>query len=175
MPQRLLGPMLVIVLLAADQLSKWWMLEHVFRAHLDLGDAMRFMDWLREAPERFPDISIAVTSFFNFTMVWNFGISFGLLQGKGLFLLTAIVMIILGFSIWMLRSRQTPEICALAMITGGAAGNVLDRVRFGAVADFLDFHAYGHHFPAFNVADASISIGVTFLLLHGLFFAKNNG
>jgi signal peptidase II len=106
-------------------------------------------------------------------MVWNFGISFGLMSGGGLILLGVITAIIIGFAVWMARASAKVEIVALAMIVGGALGNVADRLRFGAVADFLDFHWGGIHFPAFNVADAAISIGVVLLLLHGLFFAKN--
>lgn len=171
--QKLLGPVMVAVLLVLDQVSKWWMLEHVFRPAHGLGDPMRFFDWLRDAPDRMPEISLTVTSFFNLSMVWNFGISFGLMQGAGLALLIGTLAITIGFTIWMLRTSIKAEICALAMIVAGALGNIADRIRFGAVADFLDFHWGTAHFPAFNVADAAISIGVALLLLHGLFFAKN--
>jgi len=171
--QKLLGPIVVIVLLVLDQVSKWFVLEHLFRPRLGLGDPYRFFDWLQSAPERLTEISVPVLPFFNLSMIWNFGISFGLLQGRGLVLLLGILLIVGFFIVWMFRSRQTPEICALGMIVGGAFGNIADRLRFGAVADFLDFYAGRIHFPTFNVADAAISIGVALLLLHGLFFDKN--
>lgn len=171
--QRLYGPFIVFALLIVDQVSKWWMLENIFRSANGLGDPVRFSDWLVAAPERLPEVTLPITSFFNLSMVWNFGISFGLMQGMGLILLIGILAIIVGFSVWMLKSRDTAEICALGLILGGALGNVADRLRFGAVADFLDFHWNGYHFPAFNVADAAISIGVVLLLLYGLFFAPN--
>lgn len=166
---RLLGPAIVVTLLVADQISKWFMLEHIFRPALGLGDPMRLADWLQNAPERLPDISITILPFFNLTMVWNFGISFGLMSGAGMALLIATVAITSFFIIWMMRATNKVEITALAMIIAGAIGNIADRLRFEAVADFLDFHAFGTHFPAFNVADASISLGVALLVLHSLF------
>ncbi|HEY8963709.1 MAG TPA: signal peptidase II [Alphaproteobacteria bacterium] len=172
--QKILGPLVVFALLVLDQISKWWVLEFLFRPAAGLGDPHTFMQWLSSAPDRLPEVSLSLAPIFNLTMVWNFGISFGLMQGLGLILLLAILGIIVGFSIWMIRSRAVPEICALGLIVGGALGNVADRLRFGAVADFLDFHVGGAHFPAFNVADAAISIGVVLLLLHGLFFAKKS-
>jgi signal peptidase II len=170
---RLTGPLLTILLLACDQLSKWAVTEHLFRTQLGLGDPMRLIDWLKHAPERMSDISIAVTSFLNMTMVWNQGISFGLMTGGGAGLLTVFSLVIAaGFAVWMLRSVALMEIASLALIIGGALGNVMDRVRFGAVVDFADFHWANWHFPAFNLADSAISIGVAGLLIHGLFFAK---
>lgn len=166
---RILGPCIVVALLAADQISKWFMLEHVFRNALGLGDPMRFGAWLAHAPERLPDISITILPFFNLTMVWNFGVSFGLMSGAGLALLIGTIVITLFFVIWMLHAQNKVEVTALAMIISGAIGNIADRFRFGAVADFLDFYAYGTHFPAFNVADAAISLGVALLILHSLF------
>ena len=103
---RLLGPAIVVGLLVADQISKWFMLEHVFRERLGLGDPMRLADWLQNAPERLPDISITVLPFFNLTMVWNFGISFGLMSGAGMALLILTIAITSFFTIWMFRSKD---------------------------------------------------------------------
>lgn len=170
---RLIGPILAFLLLICDQLSKWAVTEHLFRTQLGLGDPMRFIDWLQHAPQRMSDVSIVVTSFLNMTMVWNFGISFGLMTGGGAGLLTiASLVIAAGFFIWMLRSQILFEIVSLALIIGGALGNVVDRQRFGAVIDFADFHWGNWHFPAFNLADSAISIGVAGLVIHGLFFVK---
>lgn len=169
MGKRLLGPVIAISLLLADQASKWFMLEHVFRPAADLGSPMSFGNWLMHAPERLPTISLEVLPFFNLTMVWNFGISFGLMSGAGLALLIGTLLITAVFTVWMMMAKSKVEIVALAMIVSGALGNIADRIRFGAVADFLDFHAQGVHFPAFNVADAAISLGVALLVLHSLF------
>lgn len=61
---------------------------------------------------------------------------------------------------------------ALGLIIGGAIGNVIDRIRIGAVFDFLDFHLFGHHWPAFNLADSAICIGAIIILIDGLFLIK---
>jgi signal peptidase II len=170
---RVLGSVLVVVLLLADQLSKWFVTESLFRNALGLGDAMRFTDWLVSAPERLPSISLTQTSFLNLAMAWNEGISFGLMSNGGWGLLTiASLLIAVFFYTWMMRTKYQVEAAALALIVGGALGNVIDRIRFGAVVDFLDFHWADWHFPTFNVADSAISVGVGLLLIHGLFFAQ---
>ncbi|NBX65591.1 MAG: signal peptidase II [Proteobacteria bacterium] len=167
---------LVLLIIAVDQLSKWTVLENIFRRELGLGDPMRFMDWLQQAPQRLPDVSLPVWPMFNLTMVWNEGISFGLLQTGGWGLLTIMGLVICaGFFIWMLRASALGEILALALIVGGALGNIFDRIRFGAVADFFDFYWGNWHFPAFNVADSAITAGVVLLILQSLFFAKKSG
>lgn len=175
MPAKLFGPAFILVLLFLDQLTKWAVTEKIFRPELGLGDPMRFMDWLQHAPARLDTVSIPVTSFLNLTMVWNPGISFGLFTGGGWGLLTVASLVIAAFFfIWMLRTEAFAETLALAMIVGGALGNVIDRVRFGAVADFLDFYRGDWHFPAFNLADSAISVGVAALVIHGLFFARKS-
>lgn len=172
---RLYGPLLALVVLGLDQISKWAVLEHLFRPALGLGDPIRFIDWLRHAPARLSDVTLPVAPVFSFSMVWNEGISFGLLHGGGWGVLTiASLVIAAGFSVWMVRTACGLERAGLALIVGGALGNAFDRVRFGAVADFLDFFWGGAHFPAFNVADSAISIGVALLLVQGLFFAKKS-
>jgi signal peptidase II len=79
-------------------------------------------------------------------------------------------VIAIGFFIWLLRCQRWQTALALVLVIGGAVGNIIDRVRFGAVADFLDFHAFGWHFPAFNLADSAITVGIAFLLIDSLFF-----
>lgn len=167
------GPFLICVFVFLDQASKWWVLEKIFRRELGLGDPMRFIDWLEQAPDFLPPVTIPLTSFFNLSMVWNTGISFGFLGTMAPGLLMLVMLVISSvFFIWMLRSHAFPEILALSLIIGGAVGNVIDRFRFGAVADFLDFHWGQWHFPAFNLADSAISAGVALLLIHSLFFAQ---
>lgn len=112
---------------------------------------------------------IVVTGFFNLVMVWNRGVSFGLFQqgdDAGRYLLTGFAVVVgLLLLIWMLRSTTGLAVTGLALVAAGALGNAYDRMVYGAVADFLDFHLSGYHFWAFNVADSGITIGVALLLL----------
>lgn len=115
---------------------------------------------------------IRITPFFNLVMVWNRGVSFGLLSGDApsrLLLLVALALaIIVWLSIWLWRTPHRFTAVALGLVIGGAFGNIVDRLRFGAVADFFDFHFAGWHWPAFNIADSSIVIGVALLVLDSL-------
>ena len=79
-----------------------------------------------------------------------------------------------GWLTWLIRQHAVERLLPLAaaLILGGALGNVIDRIRFGAVVDFLDVHAAGWHWPAFNVADAAISLGVALLIWQQLFHAE---
>lgn len=110
---------------------------------------------------------VVVTGFFNLTRVWNSGVSFGLfnsLPGKKLILSFLSVAIMLLILYLYRHTQKTLEILALATIVGGALGNLSDRLRYGAVADFLDFHYEHYYWPAFNVADMSICLGVLLLV-----------
>ncbi len=111
---------------------------------------------------------IEVLPFFNLVEVWNRGISFGMFNdlSYGQWLLSGMGIIISLFLLrWLLLTDSERTASALGMIIGGAIGNVIDRLRFGAVADYLDFHAFGYHWPAFNLTDSAIFIGVVLLLL----------
>ena len=116
---------------------------------------------------------VAVTPFFNLVLVWNPGISFGLLQSDsnvGRFLLTAFALCVIGaLAVWLARARSPMLAAALGLVIGGAAGNVTDRIAWGSVADFFDFHLGGWHFPVFNVADAAIFCGFVLIVADGLF------
>lgn len=115
---------------------------------------------------------IEVTPFFNLVTAWNTGVSFGIMGAQNLspwffFALSVGVSIALG--VWMARTRSRVLVVALGLMIGGAIGNAIDRVRWGAVFDFLDVHAMGWHWPAFNVADAAIVVGAALLVLDSLF------
>lgn len=116
--------------------------------------------------------AIEVLPFFNLVTVWNYGISFGLFNTGSpytAYLLIAIALAIVAALGFWLKSATHPWIAtALGLVMGGAIGNVVDRLRFGAVFDFLDFHALGWHWPAFNVADSAITVGVLMLLIDAL-------
>lgn len=121
-----------------------------------------------------PEISIMVTSFFHFTPVWNPGISFGLFSDSpvtGYVIPALAVFVVIWLYIQLATLTPLQRICA-GLIAGGAIGNVIDRLRFGKVVDFLDFHLYGYHWPAFNIADAAISIGVALWICSTLYAFK---
>ena len=113
---------------------------------------------------------VEVLPFFNLTLLHNTGAAFSLLADAGgwqrwLFTLLAIAIAIV-VAVWLTRvaGRERWTALALALILGGAIGNVIDRLRFGYVIDFLDFHAAGWHWPAFNIADAAITVGAALLI-----------
>lgn len=112
---------------------------------------------------------VAVTSFFNLVLVFNPGASFSFLADAGGWQRWFFTVLALAISAWlavMIRQHAHERLMpvALALVLGGALGNVIDRLRFGAVVDFLDFHLAGWHWPAFNVADSAITVGVMLLL-----------
>ena len=138
---------LATIVIAADQAVKYWILEV-----LHLGEGQ----------------SIPVIGPFRLTGVWNPGVSFGFLQGHHdlvRWALAAFSVVVAGFLVGWVRSAERALFAtAVGLVIGGAIGNVVDRVRFGAVADFIDASAL--HFPwIFNVADSAISIGIALLLL----------
>jgi signal peptidase II len=160
-PGRLkLGLGIAALVLALDQALKAAMLHWVF----DLRPPIGPHSW-------HPPIEI--TSFFNLVMVWNPGISFGLLDGGAAWmrwLLAGLALaVVAGLILWLRRIDRGWLGAAVGLVIGGAIGNLIDRLRFGAVADFLDFHLLGYHWYAFNIADSAIVIGVAVLLVDGLF------
>ena len=117
--------------------------------------------------------SVEITSFFNFVLVHNRGAAFSFLSNAGGWQREFFIAIALGAAVWiawLLRrhSAETRFALALSLILGGAIGNVIDRLLHGAVVDFLDFHAFGWHWPAFNVADIGISCGAILLVWDAL-------
>ena len=141
---------LSLVLLIADQFTKILIL-----GYYRLGD------------------STVVTSFFNIVRVHNTGAAFSFLadaSGWQRWFFTGIGVAAVGVIVWMLKAHPGQKLFsfALACILGGAVGNVIDRVRYGYVVDFLDFYWGTWHFPAFNIADSAISIGAACLILDEL-------
>jgi signal peptidase II len=117
--------------------------------------------------------STTVTSFFNVVRVHNYGAAFSFLANAGgwqRWFFTVLGFVAVGVIVWMLRSHSGQRLFCLAMacILGGAIGNVIDRLMYGYVVDFLDFHWHAMHFPAFNIADSTITIGATCLILDEL-------
>jgi signal peptidase II len=113
--------------------------------------------------------SMPVTAFFNLVLAHNMGASFGMLNDAGgwqRWMFSAIAVVASAWIIWLLRKHGEQKLfCfAMAMILGGALGNLIDRVAYGYVVDFLDFYWGVYHFPAFNLADSAITCGAALLL-----------
>jgi signal peptidase II len=148
-----LGLLVAAVVLVLDQASKWYVLEV-----LDVARAPR--------PRVLP--------FLDIVLVWNPGISFGMLQSGSSFaawlLIGFAVVVTGGLLVWMARARSALLRVALGLAVGGAIGNVVDRLRFGKVVDFLFVHLGPFDWwPVFNVADAAIVAGFVGIVLDGLF------
>jgi len=116
---------------------------------------------------------VEITSFFNLVLVYNPGAAFSFLADgtgwqRGLFLVIAMVASV--WIVYLLRRYPHQHLfaLALALILAGAVGNLIDRITVGAVIDFLDFHAFGYHWPAFNVADSAITCGAVLLVCDAL-------
>jgi signal peptidase II len=114
-----------------------------------------------------------ITPFFNLVLVHNSGAAFSFLAGAGgwqRWFFTAIAIAISAVIVWMLARPGNARLlnAALALVLGGALGNLFDRVTLGHVVDFVQVHAAGHYFPAFNVADSAITVGVVLLVWDGL-------
>jgi signal peptidase II len=120
----------------------------------------------------------AVTGFFNLVLVWNRGVSFGLFASApdwGPWILVVVTLAICAaLAVWLVREDRALPGYAIWLVLAGATGNLIDRLRFGAVVDFLDFHLGGYHWPAFNVADSAIVVGAGLLLLDGLVLSRHS-
>jgi len=154
-----LGLPIAAGILVADQASKWWILEGA----------------------RLPEVGqiplLGGGDFgLNLSMVWNRGVTFGLLSGNGSWhhlALALLAALIAAFLLrWMARAENRLTALALGAVVGGAIGNVIDRVRFGAVVDFVDASAWDWHWYVFNIADAAIVCGVIALVADALFRPK---
>ncbi len=154
------GLLAELVVLAADQLSKWWVLNV-----LDLPT-------LRQ---------VVLLPVLNLTMVWNRGVTFGLLNGLGdwghVLLAAVAVAVVAALGVWLRRAETRTMGIAIGAIAGGAIGNVIDRIRFGGVVDFIHAHVdtpWGDFsWYVFNVADAAIVCGVAALILETTFSRRD--
>lgn len=146
----LLGLVIAAIVIGLDQLSKYYILHEFLgsNAYMPFGD------------------------YFNVVRAWNTGVSFSMLNNYGnvgAWLLSALaVVIVVMLYHWLKREDNRLTQAALGMIIGGALGNVIDRVRYGAVFDFLDFHIGETHWPAFNLADSFICIGAAIIIAQAI-------
>jgi lipoprotein signal peptidase len=142
------------VVLAADQISKWWVLNGL------------------NLPARPP---VHVLGFLSLVMVWNHGVTFGMLNGLGGWSAPVIAVvalaIVVALVLWLRRTTSVLAAIAVGAVAGGAIGNVMDRVRHGAVVDFIRADPWGLFPWVFNVADSAIVCGVIVLLIHSQFAA----
>jgi signal peptidase II len=164
-PVVLQGPMaftLALAVIVTDQISKFWILGSVFPAACQPFVA---------TPAYYTPCSIPVFGPLNLSMVWNQGVSFGLFRGEADWVRWVLVAfslcVAVALGVWARKVDRPLLGAAIGLIMGGAIGNLIDRVRLGAVADFLDLQAL--YFPwVFNIADSAITIGVVLLLLDSL-------
>ena len=142
------GLIAAALVLMADQASKWAILSVLDLPHIG---------------------QIVLAPVLNLTMVWNHGVTFGLLTGIGIWahwLLAGVALaVVAALAVWLCRAENRVVAIALGAIAGGAIGNVIDRLRFGAVVDFIDAHLGEWHWYVFNVGDAAIVCGVAALLI----------
>lgn len=150
----MIGALVAAVIVGLDQVSKAWILYSVMQ----------------------PPRVIELTPFFNLVLAWNRGVSFGMFNTESdhgpTILIGVAVVIVAALAVWLWTARHPWSAFAIGFVIGGAVGNVADRLQFGAVVDFLDFHGFGYHWPAFNVADAAICVGAGMLILESLFAGR---
>ena len=158
---------LAATVIVVDQVTKHWVLFGLFA-----GRCPGFVPRPGETPagDAFCTAPVA-PPFFDLTMVWNRGVSFGLFRAEADLarwgLAAFSILVAAAFAWWVRDAKRLLPAAAFGLAIGGALGNVIDRARFGAVADFLDFS--GLHFPwVFNVADSAITVGVLLLIYDGL-------
>lgn len=148
--KRLFGLVTAGIVIVCDQLSKWWVVAKLMQ----------------------PPRAIEVTPFFDLVMVWNKGVTFGMFSAASSWTrwgFTGLALaIVVALWLWLRKVEGRWPAASIGLVIGGALGNVIDRVYYGAVADFLDFHVYGYHWPAFNVADSAITVGVALLFIDAL-------
>ncbi|MEO0690972.1 MAG: signal peptidase II [Pseudomonadota bacterium] len=160
---RLIGLALAALVAALDQWSKWYVTRGLLIDNI--GDNMPLLP------------------FFDLTFTRNYGISLGMFEATSMEMRWILVLLTAGIAlavlVWMMRERVLADIIGLALILGGALGNIYDRVRYGYVIDFADLHFEAFEstirpFLIFNVADAAITIGVIVILARALFFGEKD-
>ena len=151
MNRRIVGLTLALAVLLADQLSKYWVLH---AAHLTDGHILIILPVL------------------NFVLLWNHGITFGILNGDGgitwVILAAIAIAVVAGLTAWLWTTKYLTTTLAIGAITGGAIGNITDRLHYGAVVDFIQAHIGVYSFYVFNVGDSAIVCGVGVLMVESL-------
>ncbi len=146
------GFVIAALALGINEVSKWWLLK------------------IYDIDSRG---IVTITPFFDLTLIWNKGVSYGLFQQEtviGRYFLIGITLLIAGFLVvWLMRVRSFLIAAAIGLILGGALGNVIDRIQYGAVADFFSFHFRGFYWYVFNVADIWVVAGAGLLIYDSLF------
>ena len=149
------GLVAAFLVMSADQISKWMVFDYLDHT----ANVVTYFSW------------------FNLVKAWNTGVSFSMLHNlgdNGVYVLSLFALLVVGFLVYWLKNEKDKLMqLALGFVIGGALGNVIDRIRMGAVFDFLDVHIGAHHWPAFNVADSFICIGASLIVCHGLFVQEN--
>ncbi|MBM9612757.1 signal peptidase II [Desulfobulbus rhabdoformis] len=147
----------ILVVICLDQASKFWVMHH-FLLH---------------------ESRVVIPHFFNLTYITNNGAAFSMLAGQPalwrqvFFLCTAsVALVLIGIAHRSYGRRSLYYTMALSLIAGGAIGNMIDRIRFGFVIDFLDVYIGSHHWPTFNIADSAITVGVTLFIFYNLLFDR---
>lgn len=134
--------------------------------------ALEYWGDYRKLYPRFFPICDVIPDMFRIVLVWNNGVSFSMMSNNsvtGRWALVVMALVISAYIIYLLRMEQTKlGRAGFVMIIAGAFGNVVDRIRFGAVVDFLDFYIGDHHWPAFNLADIFICVGVGLVVLSSI-------
>ena len=151
-PLSAVGGAAAAVALAADQLHKWWMI-YVYQ----IGERGK----------------VALGPFLDLVMVWNEGISYGLFPqgsptGRALLIGVAVAAVV-ALALWLAKAERLIPAISMGLIAGGAMGNAIDRLLYGAVADFFSLHAFGFYWYIFNIADVVIVAGVAGLIFDLLF------
>lgn len=152
----LTGLLVALAVIVIDQATKYWVMTYVLREYA----------------------AIVLTPFFAVVRAWNTGVSFSMFNNwgiSGVVALSSLALVIVAVLInWLRKEKDRWTQVALGFIIGGALGNVIDRVRLGAVFDFLDFNFGTYHWPAFNAADSFICAGAMIIIAQGLFFNRKN-
>lgn len=137
-----------ILLIVLDQLSKWWIVQHM---------------------ELYQSITV-ISDFFYITSHRNRGAAFGILQEQRWFFIVVTICVVIAIIVFMVKMKKETILTkiALSFVLGGAVGNMIDRIQTGEVVDFFHFQFGSYHFPIFNVADSAICVGVVLFLIANL-------
>ncbi len=152
----LIGIITSALTIIIDQISKYFVSSHLL-------EGLQYLN---------------VSHYFSFVRAWNTGVSFSMFSGNGAigsFILSLIALIIVScLFYWLKKEKSTFLQISIGLIIGGALGNLIDRIRYGAVFDFLDFSVFDYHWPAFNIADSAICIGAAMIIFDNFFIKKRS-